>query len=320
MATLQQLEDQLNALTVIVNGITTESVNITDLPAQSPFVPASEIPVAGDEKITAQQIIDEAQSGQVSSDHPVMIPFDFPLNNKTDLDSLHGALHSTGSQSGIVLNSGQTITDTIGVSKIFLVVNAGTDLAGDITITGTSVDRDTGAESGADTDVIPITALTTDTSTTDGNGNIVHGFSGAYIGAKWFKGAITLSTTDVDLTDIDVFQVGFEQFNDTDNITIDTLDSTYLTSNTAAEMDAYLYSVVVTGSTCVIAKISELHHATGESVNLYRRRKGVIAVSIDGSTDGVFLDLFLNPAALTYFSSFTMKIWGTNQVTTSVSY
>ncbi len=58
--TFQQVVDQLNALTVIVNGITTQSKNITDLDAQSPLVPTSEIPVSNagaDEKITASQLL-----------------------------------------------------------------------------------------------------------------------------------------------------------------------------------------------------------------------------------------------------------------------
>jgi hypothetical protein len=322
--TLQQVVDQLNALTETVNGITDTSVNITDLDAQSPLVPTSEIPVSNagaDEKITAQQIIDEAQTGEVTTSHRIMVPFDFPLNNKTDLNSLHGGIHiSTAGQSGIVLNSGQTITDTIGISKIMLVVNAGTDLAGDITITGTSVDRETAAETGADTDVIPITALTTDGSTTDSNGNIVHSFTGAYISSKWFKGAITLSTTDVDLTDIDVYQVAFEQFNDCPDIIIETLDATYTTTNNSAELDCYLYSVEVTDSVCDIELLATLTHETGQTTDFFRKRIGNIAKALDGSTDGIFIDLFLNPSAQTYFASFTSKVWASESETVSVSY
>ena len=57
--TFQQVVDQLNALTVTVNGITTQSKNIAELDAQSPLVPTSEIPVSNagaDEKITPSQI------------------------------------------------------------------------------------------------------------------------------------------------------------------------------------------------------------------------------------------------------------------------
>lgn len=324
MPTNAELADQVNELTELVNSIILNSKNITDLDAQSPLVVTSEIPVSNagaDEKITAQQIIDESQTGDITVSHRIMVPFDFPLNNKTDLNSLHGGIHiSTAGQSGIILNSGQTITDTIGVSKIMLVINAGTDLAGDITITGTSVNRETTAETGADTDVIPITALTTDSSTTDSNGNIVHGFTGAYISSKWFKGAITLSTTDVDLTDIDVYQVAFEQFNDCPNITVETVDMTYTTTNTNAEMDCYLYSVEVTGSECDIELLATLTHETGQTTDFYRKRIGNIAKILNGVTDGIFVDLFLLPENLTYFASFTSKVWASESETVNVSY
>lgn len=250
---------------------------------------------------------------------PICLPFTFPENARGNQDSIHGGLRQTGSQSGIILNSGQTITDTIGISKVFLLINAGSDLVGDITITGTSVNRETGVETPADTDVIPITALSTDTSTTDGNGNTVHGYTGGYISSKWFKGAITLSTTDVSLTDIDIYQVAFDQFNDTAQVTIDTLDATYITSNTTAEMDAYLYSVEVTGSVCDIVLLATLTHATGQSVNFYRKRIGNIDKELDGTKEGVFLDLFLLPSTQPYFKGFSVNIWATETRTITTS-
>lgn len=257
-------------------------------------------------------------TGTIEVNYPVILPFTFAENAKTSQDSLHGGLRQTGSQSGIILNSGQTITDTIGISKILLVVNAGTDLTGSITITGTSVNRNTGAETASDTDVIPITALSTDASTTDSNGNTVHDITDGYISSKWFKGAITLSTTDVDLTDIDIYQVAFDQFNDAPGITVDTLDATYLIENTAAEMDCYLYAVEVSGSSCDITLLATLTHETGQSINFYRKRVGNIAKALDGTSEGVFVDLFMLPANQDYFNGFSLNVWATKTETISI--
>ena len=253
------------------------------------------------------------ESNQITVSYPVILPFTFPENAKTDQDSLHGGLRQTGSQSGIVLNSGQTITDTIGISKIFLLINAGTDLAGDITITGTSVDRNTGVETASDTDIIPITALSTDSSTTDANGNPVYSIVGGYISSKWFKGAITLSTTDVDLTDIDIYQVAFDQFNDSESITVNTLDATYITENTTCELDCYLYAVEVSGSVCDITLLATLTHETGQSINFYRKRIGHISKELDGTKEGVFVDLYTLPASQTYFSGVSLNVWATKE-------
>ena len=320
MPTNAELTTQVNDLTELVNSIISASKNITDLTAQTPIVNTSEIPVAGDEKITVQQIIDESQIGTVVVTKPVIIPFDFPLNNKTDLDSLHGAIHETGNQSGIILNSGQTITDTIGISKILFVVLAGTDLSGNITITGTSVDRDTGVETGSDTDVVSIDGLSTHSTATDANGNHIHGLTNGYISSKWFKGALTLSTTEVDLTDIEIHQVAFEQFNDCPDITVETIDLTYKITNTAAALDCYLYAVEVTGSIVSIELLATLTHVAGQSVNFYRKRIGNIGKSLDGTTDCIFVDLFLLPTNLTYFASFTSKVWGLESETINVTY
>ena len=256
---------------------------------------------------------DELYLGTI--DVPICLPFTFAENARGNIHGLHGALSSTGSQSGIVLNSGQTITDSIGISKVFLSVNAGSDLAGNITITGTSVNRETGAETGSDTDIIPITALTTFTGSTDGNGNPVYGYTGGYISSKWFKGAITLSTTDVNLTDIDIFQVAFDQFNDSPSLTIETIDATYVTENTTTEMDAYLYSVEVTGSVCDIVLLATLTHETGQPAQFYRKRIGGINKVLDGTKEGVFLDVYLLPDTQTYFNGFSINIWATKQVT-----
>lgn len=65
MATLEQLTQQVNALTKLVNDITTASKSINELDAQSPLVDTSEIAVSNatnPEKITVRQVIDQAVS------------------------------------------------------------------------------------------------------------------------------------------------------------------------------------------------------------------------------------------------------------------
>ena len=206
-----------------------------------------------------------------------------------------------------------------GIGKVLIVVNAGTDLAGEITVTGESIDRTTGASTPGDTDTITVDAVTTDNSTTDSNGNVVHGFTGAYITSKWFTGTVTLSTADLTLTDVDVYHVSFEQFNDQANITLNSFDANIYTTNVAAEFDAYLYDLQVTGDKCNITKDAELHvGADGETAianRHWRLRKGNINTVIDGSTDGIWVDIhYANSPA--YVEDVTMKVWA--QQTTAV--
>jgi hypothetical protein len=194
---------------------------------------------------------------------------------------------------------------------VVLVINAGSDFAGDITITGTSVDRETGNETGSDTSVITIDALTTDNSSTDGNSVTIAEFAGAYISDKWFRGAITISTADVTLTDVDVYQIAFEQANDQTEYSLDTLDVSAYATNASAWISGYLYSVEVTGDKVDI--VNEAGGAFQASVinanKWYRMRRGNIAKTLDGSTDGFYFDLTLGPLANNYWENINAKVW-----------
>ena len=229
--------------------------------------------------------------------------------------NLHGGLLSLGTGDG--LDSGTPINITKGTGKILIVVNAGGDFDGGLTITGTSVDRETGATTGSDTDDIVVDALSTDTSDTDGNGNDRHAFSGAYISSKWFTGAVQITTADLTLTDVDTYHVSFEQFNDNPSYTIQTFDMNVLTAHVNAEIDAYLYSLVVTGSKCVIAREASLNVGTdGEPAianQYWRLRRGNIGKVMNGSKDGIWVDVFYSNSPA-YVEDATIKVWADMEI------
>jgi hypothetical protein len=102
---------------------------------------------------------------------------------------------------------------------LVVVINAGSDVVGDITVTGTTVDRNTGVETPADTDTITIDAVSTDNSTTDARSNPIHELVDAYITSKWFTGAVVFSTADVNLSDVDIYHCSFEPQTQTPGFT-----------------------------------------------------------------------------------------------------
>lgn len=223
----------------------------------------------------------------------------------------HGGLLSLGTSDP--LDSVPTnIVVSKGTGKILIVLNAGSDVAGSMTVTGTSVDRETGATTPADTDVITVDTLSTDTSSTDANGNTVHGFSDAYITSKWFTGSVTISTGNLTLTDVDTYHVSFEQFDDNPTYTIQTMDSNLFTTGAAAEFDAYLYTLTVSGSKAVVFNQSSLHvGAIGETAianKYWRLRRGNINKPMDGSTDGCWVDIHYSntPAQI---EDVTLSVW-----------
>jgi hypothetical protein len=214
------------------------------------------------------------------------------------------------------------IVVTKGNGKLIIVVNAGSDLDGDITITGDSVDRNTGVITLGDTDVITVDALTTDNTTTDANGNVVPVFIDAYISSKWFTGSVTLSTVNLTLTDVDVYHCSFEQINDSPNLVINTFDANIFTTNVSAEFDAYLHTVHVTGNKCKVDNEADIHVGTvGETAianKYWRLRQGGIDEDLDGLTDGFWVDVFYANTPV-FVEDVTISVWLTKTITVELS-
>jgi hypothetical protein len=231
--------------------------------------------------------------------------------------NLHGGLLSldTGSALGPATPAND-ITVTKGTGKILIVVNAGTDLVGTITVTGDTIDRNTGVKTVGDVDTIEVDALTTDGSTTDSNGNTVHGFTGAYLTSKWFTGTVVLSTSTLNLSDVDTYHVSFEQVNDKPDLLFNTFDVNLFTTNVAAQFDGYLYGLRKTTTyKCNIILGAQLHIGTdGETAianKYWRLRSGKIDEPFDGNTDGFWVDLHYSNSPA-YVEDVNTKVWITH--------
>ena len=241
------------------------------------------------------------------------IPLDIYLDRNTRFveQQVHGGLLEL--VTGQPLNSTPTnIAVTTGIGKLVLVINAGSDVSGTITVTGTTVNRNTGVATPADSVNITVDALTTDTSDTDARGNPRHNLVGAYITSKWFSGAVVISTTNLTLTDVDVYHCSFEQFNDEADITVTTFDINVQATNANAWMYSYLYALEVTGDKCDVTRIASVSKDTaGTADRFFRLRRGSLGIPLVGTTDGIFVEIFFGPANQTYWDDFTCKVWAT---------
>ena len=233
------------------------------------------------------------------------------VNQRFSVENYHGGLNLISAAQAI--SSGSPPSNPVmGAGKMILLVNAGTDMVGSITITGTSVDRNTGVETPSDTDVLTLVGVSTDASTTDAEGNTVFDWTRAYITSKWFTGTVALSTTDVDVSDFDIYEVAFEQANDNPGSVVETFDVTCKTTNANAWAYWYLYKVTVSGDEVAIATISELAVTDAQTTKAdqqWRKRHGNIDEAVDGSTDGIFLQQILGPTNQTYLEDVNTKIW-----------
>ena len=228
-------------------------------------------------------------------------------NARTNEHHMHGEIAPLTTTESI--DSGGGFSVSPGISRVMLVVLAGSDLAGDITLTGTTVDRDTGAETASDTEVLAINGLTTDGSDTDAAGNVRESFTKAYITTKWFRGSVALTTSDVTLTDVDVYSITFDQFDGEPIVSLDAFDVTFSIVTGAADFFAYLYTVVDTGTnTYDITRVASVGDVSANlAVGDFRLRRGSLAVSLDGTTDGIFVTMF--PGTNNRFEDTTVKIW-----------
>jgi hypothetical protein len=263
-------------------------------------------------KVDSNKLLSFQGTADIAASANVPVCLDTYIDVKQRLAeyNVHGGIDSIDTAHD--LSAGNLVT-TVGTGKVMLVINAGGDLVGDIVVTGTTVDRDTGAETGADTDTLTIDSATTDNSDTDASGNTRHSFTGAYITSKWFKGSITISSADTAVTDMDTYQVSFEQWNDSPSYTLNTLDMNAKATNASAWMYVYLYTLEVTGDKCDITRLSTLDLPAAEvSANkYYRLRRGALATTLNGSTDGIWVDVFPGPLASTYWEDINLKVWAT---------
>lgn len=241
------------------------------------------------------------------------IRYNYPLSEHIDEvtrfaeHSIWGGLHSlTTAQT---LNSISPVNVTASGSKLVIVPYAGIDFVGSVTVTGTKVDRDTGAETPAYVDTITFDGVSTDGSTIDAQGNTVHTLTDAYITNVWFTGAVTIATTDTSTT-IDVYQVTFHQCNDEPNIEMDSIDWKGLATNANAWVYIYMYSIEkMAGDKCDVAAEVSMSIDTVPAANgTPKLRRGNIGRIMDGTTDGFWVDVFYGPIAQTYWEDVSLVV------------
>ena len=159
-----------------------------------------------------------------------------------------------------------------------------------------------------------IDGLSTDSSSADAESNVIHGFTNVYMTDKWFEGSVAISTTDVTLTDVDVYAILYHQFDSYKLITLQTFDFTGKVTNTAGWMYLYLYTVTQVNANKKYTITKIVNHDIPSSITeadvAYRRRK-VIDQLLDGyNSEGVWAELFFGPAAATYWEDVSIYLTG----------
>ena len=207
---------------------------------------------------------------------------------------------------GDTLETGTDITFTQGCHRILFVINTAADFSGTLTITGNTRDRtDSSVITVGNTEEITIDSLSTDNTSTDAEGNDIHAFLNVFMSDNWFEGAVTISTTTLTISDVDVYGVLYHQFDSYPNVELLSFDFTGACTNTAAWLYLYLYLIdcVNTNKKYNIENLvaHDITAAVSTADEGYRRRK-VLNRVIDGEAGhGVWAEVFFGPAASTYW-------------------
>lgn len=237
----------------------------------------------------------------------------FEENSRNLDEQVHGGF--TIVVTGGAVSFGVPLNWTHGLGKIVFSVNAAPVVAGTLQISGTRVDRNTGVETPGFTEDIDIVALTTDNSTTDAQGNVIHNYDGAYISSNWYKGSVTLTslTAGQNITDIDVWNIAFEQVNDRPFLQLKTFNVSMYCTNTAGWFYGYLYLITLDPSTKIaqIFSPAALELPVGDTTadRRYRLRKGMLDQQIDGTHEGFWVELHFGPPALSYWRDISLDVW-----------
>lgn len=233
----------------------------------------------------------------------------FIEQNQKNLDEkMFGFFNAVAS--GQALASGTPVNTNVGVAHVVLIVNAGTDVIGDITITGDTVTHaDSKDITAGDTEIISINGLTTDTSDTDADGNRRLAYTNLYKTGKIFRGDITISTTDVDLSDLDVVQIFTT--HSVAGITVNAFEIIARPTNGAAWMYSYLYGL--TEDTALKTMDLERIASVEIPAALTEANVGILGIQegIDFTAPGThafFAETFFGPDAQSYWDDISIRI------------
>lgn len=311
-----ELEEQVNSLSryspgvaAILQRLSTAEESLSDLESRVSVLETAEVANLSihdwfDDRISTLE--DNFNLGTT-------IPLDSYVESpqKFSEQDVHGGL--TLLDTAHVLQTGAPLAVTKGIGKLYFVTDSLT-VPGQIEISGTSVNRNTGVETASDTEILTINTLSTDSSGTDAQGNPTWDIADGVLSSKWWTGSVTIAEASLGSFKgtIDTYHVSFEQLNDAVVGEIQTFDVNVLTTDATAWGYWYLYIMQknVFGRFDIVP-VTDISIPSGSALTneFWRLRRGLLSRSLNPMTDGLFVNIFLGPINKTYFQDMSMKIW-----------
>ena len=245
---------------------------------------------------------------------PQLTSWTWEKNQKTGLNTLGGGL--TVLATANTINTGNDIVVVKNLSKILFVVNSYTT-PGTITITGNRVSSLTGAVTVNYTEEIVIDDVTNDaTVNTANNGTTKWSMDHAYVTNEAYTGTVTISTTDLVSTDIDIYSVWWFQNPTLAQFKLDAVTFTGTPTNNAAAADVIVYSTIADrdAKTVNIQPITHIEidgsYPIVDPDGLFAiQRVGFPGVIDPSKYDGTFVSVSFYPALQTYWEHVMVNLW-----------
>jgi hypothetical protein len=247
---------------------------------------------------------------------PYLFSQQWEQNQKTGLNTLGGGL--TLLSGADTLSNGVPIQVTKNNSKLLFVINSAGDAQGTIKITGTRWSPLLGTKTAAFEEELVIDGVSLDNTTTTTNGTTKWDIENAFISSNYFQGTVDIETTDLNLTDVDVYSIWYYENPGIDKFTLDGVNLSGSPNNLSAAMDNIVYSVLGNedGSQKIsISPTSHIEILTTDVVDadgmLAYTRVGFTEYPGDSTPDnsGLFTNTAFYPGAQSYWESISLDIW-----------
>lgn len=229
-----------------------------------------------------------------------------------------GGLFALGA--GAAISSGSPLNINPGRSRVGLLINTAPDDSGTLTLSGTIVDPVTGVGSAGTEDITLLTSrLGVDSSTTDAGGNTVWNFQDMIISESVFDGSVTVSTSDVNITDVDAYAISWQRRRNSSasNYQLTSVEIFAWPTATTARLFAHFYRVSKQSGDryydiSSVVDFSQSSAPTASRPYSFRGEPGV-PFTMSAGNDGMFCELQLDPTTpewddMTISTTFTMGL------------
>jgi len=248
----------------------------------------------------------------------IVVPYSYhwyiEKNQRTGVQTFLGGLSQL--VTGGNVNSAANMAVNTSCSRLLFVINSAGDANGTITITGTQYSEETKLLTPNATETITINGVSTDGTANTSLGTPKYDFDNAYLSTHYFTGNCSVSTTDVNLTNVNAYAACIRQKPLLNAFKIASVSVCAQPTNVAAELDLITYTVAEERAEKRVS-IHPVDHLQIDGDIPVVRTNNIIHVGRSNVTpwldtpcyEGFFINLGFYPAGQQYWEQVEITAW-----------